>query len=442
VKPRHLSYEQAIAHLDSCGPGIKPDLSRMKALVDLLDDPQANYPVVHVAGTNGKSTTARMTAAILAAHGLKAGVYVSPHLQSVRERFELKGLIDGAVVSSLITPDHFAEVTSYLLPFVETVESQLRSSLTYHELLTCIAFEWMTEAAVAVGVVETGLGGTWDASNVVTGQVAVMTPIDVDHAEFLGDTPEANAAEKAGIIKQGAAVVSAAQAPGVSEVLRVAALKSGAELAFMGDGFDLTSDDPAVGGRLVDVKGLFSSYQDVFLPLYGKHQSANLALAIAASESLLQHELDIEAVRVSVADMVAPARMEVVSREPLVLIDGAHNPHGGKALAEAMSTTFGARRVTAVVSMMKDKDAQGFLMHLATLADRIVLTRMAGDRAADPKELSLLPALRGIEVEVIEDLSVAIDSAIAASLDDDAVLITGSLAFAGQARDRLVGTIK
>lgn len=453
------SYAQAREGLEARGFGIKPGLERMKDLVELLDNPQLTYPTIHIAGTNGKTSIARMTGAILGAHGLKTGVYTSPHLQSIRERFALYGIAEPApdqdeqgeyesreleekatpsLAGDMISQREFGALLEYLSPFVGLVEANRGESVTYFELTTLAAFEWMSEKTVAVGVFEAGLGGRWDATNLIESSVAVLGEIGVDHSQFLGDTPLANAEEKAGIIKKGAHVISAQQSEEVAALIKARAAAQQAKLAVLGEDFSITSDAPAVGGRFLSIETQLGLYEDLILPLYGAHQSRNLALAIAAAEAFLDEPLDEDSLRAAIATLVIPGRLEIVSRRPLVILDGAHNLSGAAALASAVTEAFGDKPVSMVVSIFEDKDAAGVLKHLAPLAERIIFTRSTSPRAADPKELA---NLRSPQAEVIEPLSQAIDAATEGSSSEGIVLVTGSLFAVGEARDYLIDPI-
>jgi len=455
-------YTESVKGLEARGFGIKPGLERMRDLVELLDNPQLTYPTIHIAGTNGKTSTAKMVGRILGAHGLKTGVYTSPHLQSIRERFVMLGIADAApehddpqgayepeapdekaagatLAGDMISKGEFAALVEYLSPFVEMVEGKRGESVTYFELTTLAAFEWMSEKAVAAGVFEAGLGGTWDATNLIESSVAVLGSIGVDHAQFLGNTPVANAEEKSGIIKKGSHVVSAQQDANVAEVIKARAAAQGAKLVTLGEDFLVSSDAPAVGGRLVTIETGLGVYDDLILPLYGAHQSRNLALAIAAAEAFRDEPLDEDSLRAAVASLNIPGRLEVVGRHPLVVLDGAHNPSGAAALGPAIKEAFGDKPLTLVVSIFEDKDAAGIMKDLAPLAYRMIFTRSASPRAADPRELA---NMSGPDDEVIEPMPAAIEAAISGSPKDGIVLVTGSLFAVGEARDHLVGPIR
>lgn len=438
-------YEEAVAGLEARGFGIKPGLERMEQLVRLLDNPQLSYPTIHIAGTNGKTSTALLLGAILAAHGLKSGVYTSPHLETIRERFLLYGIEEGKIVSNMISEHEFASTLGYLGPFLEMIEGKEGreagtsdpSLVTYFELTTLVAFEWMAEKAAAVGIFEAGMGGRWDATNVIDAQVAVLCSIGVDHADYLGTSPVENADEKVGIIKMGSSVVSGTQSGEVVDVIQRAAAAADAKMIALGKEFRIEADEPAVGGRAVSVTTPYGSYSDLFLPLHGSHQTENLAVAIAAAESLRAEALDEAALKSALDTIRIPGRLEIVGRKPLLMLDGAHNPSAAKALAVSLGETFPTLSITLVASIFSDKDAEGILHHLAPMAERLILTRSSSPRAADPRALARMVPEGSAEGQVIEPLGKALDEAITLTPKEDMVLVTGSLYGVGQARAHL-----
>lgn len=432
-----LSFRQARARLEARGYGITPGLGRIEALMDMLDHPQLNYPTVHLAGTNGKSSTGRILASLLAAHGLKIGLFTSPHLRSITERYSLVGW-DGGLLYDEMSEEDFARTMSYLLPFVELIENDRDESLTYFELGTAIAFEWMSEKSVATGIVEAGMGGRWDATNLVASSVAILTPIEVDHAEFLGSTRDANASEKVEIIKPGATVVSARQHPDVAVQIAAKASAVGATVVALGEDLSLEANGTAVGGRLLEVRTPRTRYEELFVPLHGAYQGSNAVLAVAAAEVLLNRALDPEVVQAALASVRSPGRLEVLSRRPLVVVDGAHNPSAAAALTATLPHDFAYDRLTLVVTIFKDKDIRGVLAPLAPLASRIILTSSDSARAAEPARLRQALPPGAPEPELVDRLEDAVDLAMASSLDDEMVLVTGSLYGAGQARRHLL----
>jgi len=435
-----LTPKEAHAFLDARGFGITPGLARIEALTRLLSEPQLNFLTIHLAGTNGKTSTARTLTSILAGHGLSTGLYTSPHLHDVRERFVLAGWDEGPVWET-IDEQEFADTLTYLLPFIQMVEDELGEPMTYFEITTAMAFEWMSERSVAAGVIETGLGGRWDATNLVRSSVSVLTPVDVDHAAYLGSTPAANGSEKVDIIKVGSTVVSAGQAPEVMQLLTARATKVGARPLVLGTDFHIASNETAVGGRAVTVKTPNATYEDLFLPLHGAHQGVNLALAVAAAEAFLGRELDYELLQASLLTVTSPGRLEVVGRKPLVVLDGAHNPHAALALSNTLSSDFLYKNLTIVLAIFEDKDVKGVLDRLVPAADRVILTRGDNPRFASPETLrDLAPVVPGQDApELVPAMEDAIDRARTISDEEDMILITGSLHAGGDARKYLLG---
>lgn len=437
VRGVKLTFKQAAALLNKRGFGITPGLGRIEALMEMLDHPELNYPTVHISGTNAKTSTGRILAALLASHGLKVGLYTSPHLSSITERFALVGW-DEELVFDEMPEEDLAFTLAYLLPFVELVENDRDESLTYFELTTAIAFEWMSDKSVGAGVVESGMGGRWDATNLVDSSVAILTPIDVDHVEFLGDSAAANAAEKVEIIKPGAAVVTARQHPEVAEQIVAKAAAVGARVIGLGDQLHLDVNDTAVGGRLLSVRTPKAAYEELFVPLHGAHQGANVAMAIAAAEALLNQQLDHDLLRASLLSVTSPGRLEVLGRHPLVVVDGAHNPSAAAALVATLPHDFAYERLTVVATVFEDKDIEGVLTPLASVAGRIILTRSDSRRAATPDRLRQALPASAVEPEIVDSLEEAVDLAVSSSLDDEMVLVAGSLFGAGQARQHLL----
>ena len=414
-----------------------PDLDRITDLLDLLGSPQRSYPSIHVTGTNGKTTTARMIDALLREFGVRTGRYTSPHLESVTERIALDGLP--------LSPDRFAAAYDDVAAFADLVDTRHDDPVTFFELLTAMAFAAFADAPVEVAVVEVGLGGRWDATNVVQAPVAVITPIGLDHVGILGDTVEAIAAEKAGIIHPGAVVVQAPQPPGAAQVLTRRVEEVGASIVQVGSDFGVRSRAVAVGGQLLQLEGLGGSYDDVFLPLYGPHQAGNAVCALAAVEAFFgaggeRGRLDIDVVRAAFASVTSPGRMEIVRRSPTVILDGAHNPAGAAALAVALDEAFSFQRLVAVVAVLSDKDAAGLLGALDPVVDSVVVTTNSSPRALGVDELAAIAveALGESRVEVSPRLDDAIEAAVTAAEEDGTVsggvLVTGSIVTVGEAR--------
>jgi dihydrofolate synthase/folylpolyglutamate synthase len=413
-----------------------PDLDRITDLLDLLGSPQRSYPSIHITGTNGKTTTARMIDALLREFGVRTGRYTSPHLESVTERIALDG--------HPLDPIRFAAAFDDVAPFAHMVDERHPNPLTFFELLTAMAFSAFADAPVEVAVVEVGLGGRWDATNVVQAPVAVVTPIGLDHVGILGETVEAIAGEKAGIIHPGAVVVQAPQPPGAAAVLAARAEEVGASIVRVGADFGVRSRTVAVGGQLLELEGLGGTYQEIFLPLYGAHQAGNAACALAAVEAFFgageRGRLDIDVVRSAFESVTSPGRLEVVRRSPTVILDGAHNPAGAAALAVAVDEAFTFTRLVAVVAVLDDKDAAGLFDALQPVVDSVVVTTNASPRALGVDELAsvAVEVFGDSRVEVVPRLDDAIEAAVTAAEEDGnvggGVLVTGSIVTVGEAR--------
>lgn len=420
---------------------IEPSLVRIAALVDLLGSPQRCYPVLHIAGTNGKTSVARMLDALLSGMGLRVGRYTSPHLQQVTERIS----VDGTPIS----PERFVEAYHDIEPYVALVDAGSPVPMSMFEVLTGMAFATFADTPVEAAVVEVGLGGSWDATNVADAMVAAITPVAVDHVNYLGSDIEGIAAEKAGIIKPGSVAVLAQQPPEVARVLAARSVGVDATVAREGMEFGVLQRDVAVGGQQLKLQGLGGVYDQIFLPLQGAHQSRNAALALAAAEVFFgagaNSSLDVDAVRDAFASVTGPGRLERVRTAPSVFIDAAHNPHGAHALAAALREDFSFRRLVAVVGVMRDKDARGILAELEPVIDEVVVTVSSSARAMDINDLA--EAARDVfgeaRLRVQRRLPDAIEAAIASAAegatDPDrisgaGVVITGSVAMVGEVR--------
>lgn len=412
----------------------QPRLEPTRRVVELLGDVHRAYPVIHIAGTNGKTSTTRMIESILREYGLKTGVFTSPHLISENERI----LLEGVPVRDDVLVTNWLDIK----PYVEMVDKELIAKneprLTYFEVLTILAYAIFADAPVDVAVVEAGLGGEWDSTNVADGIVAVFTPVSLDHMDRLGSTLDAIARTKSGIIKPAAMVVSAAQKPEVSEVLVEAAGLTESSLTELGKQTALLSTAMAVGGQVISVQGIAGRYDDLFLNLYGDHQAENAALAIIAVESFLgggSQALDPELLAAAFATVTSPGRLQVVATEPTVLVDAAHNPQGAASLASAVSKYFDFDDVTLVLAVLADKDAAGIVSALAGLATRIVLTTAPSERALDVVTLAtLVPTGEGAPSVVVEaDPVIALEMArtFAAATPTGAVVVTGSITLVG-----------
>jgi dihydrofolate synthase/folylpolyglutamate synthase len=418
-----------------------PDLDRITDLLNLLGDPQLAYPSIHLTGTNGKTSTARMIDDLLRELGLRTGRYTSPHLESVTERIALDG--------QPLTDERFAEVYDEVAPYAELVDARHPDSVTFFELLTAMAFAAFADSPVDVAVVEVGLGGRWDATNLIHAPVAVVTTIGLDHVGILGNTVTEIATEKAGLIHAGATVVSAPQSEDADAVLSARAAEVGASIVREGVDFGVQSRTVAIGGQLLTIRGLAGTYDDIFVPLHGQHQASNAACAIAAVESFLgngREELDPDAVRAAFAAVSSPGRLEVVRRSPTVLLDGAHNAAGAAALAAALDDAFSFDTLVAVVAVLADKDAAGLLAELEPVVNSLVVTTNGSPRAmaADALAEVAVEVFGEDRVEVAVRLDDAIDAAVAAAeseaqIGGAGVVVTGSIVTVGEARHLLRG---
>ncbi|NUP50088.1 MAG: bifunctional folylpolyglutamate synthase/dihydrofolate synthase [Catenulispora sp.] len=423
-----------------------PTLARVRALTELLGDPQRAYPVIHLTGTNGKTSTARMIETLLRELNLRTGRFTSPHLESMNERITL----DGAPISIR----RFVEVYEDLRPYLDIVDASQEFPLSFFEVITAMGFAAFADAPVDVAVVEVGLGGTWDCTNVADGQVAVITPIDVDHAHILGDSAALIAAEKAGIIKPDALVVMAQQPVEAAEVILRRAAEVNATVAREGLEYGVLDRQQAVGGQLLTLRGLAGAeYSDVFLPLYGAHMAANAATALAAVEAFLGAgrggaALDPDVVREAFAKVTSPGRLEVVRRGPTVIIDATHNPAGARATAQALADDFTFDHLVGVLGVMRDKDVTGILETLEPVLNEVVITQNASERAMPAAQLAELAAeVFGAErVHQARRLDDALDLALglaeaavpAGTSGGAGVIVTGSVVTAGEARTLLV----
>jgi dihydrofolate synthase/folylpolyglutamate synthase len=438
---------------------IDPTIDRVRDLVDLLGSPQRAYPVIHVAGTNGKTSTARMIETLLRERGLRTGLMTSPHLRTMRERI----VIDGQPIGE----EQFVESYEEIAPYVDMIEEKHGVKLSFFEVLTAMGFAAFADAPVDVAVVEVGMGGTWDATNVADGAVAVVTPIGLDHTGHLGETIEEIAGEKAGIIKDGAIAVIGRQPLAAAEVLLRRASETGATVAREGIEFGVINREIGVGGQLVTLQGLHGTYDEIFVPLFGEHQVSNAACALAAVEAFAggaptAGEPDLDAVtrgavpeayeggdggldprlvRSGFAQVSSPGRLEVVRTGPTVLLDATHNPAGMTATVETLTDAFGFTRLVALFAAAADKDIAGMLELLEPMVEELVVTRNSSPRSMPPEELAeLAEGIFGMDrVHVADRMDDAIDQALTLAEETGeyqgaGVLITGSVVTAGDAR--------
>ena len=413
---------------------IAPTLDRISALVDILGSPQLSYPTIHVGGTNGKTTTSRMIDSLLFEMGLRTGRFTSPHLESYLERIS----INGQPIDAKALIFSFNDIS----PYLDLMDSKFENPISFFEAITALAFAAFAEHPIDVGVIEVGMGGQWDATNVVAADVSVITPIGLDHMEYLGSTISEIAATKAGIIKENGFIVLSQQTPEAAVELLRRAAEVGADVAREGLEYSIDSRAIAVGGQLISITGLRGHYDDIFLPLHGKHQASNAAAALIAVEAFFgEQDLDIDAVRAGFANVTSPGRCEVIHRDPTIILDAAHNPHGAKAIAETMQSEFTFDEVTGIVALMADKDALGILQALEPVMNLVIVTTNSSERSMNVADLSKLATqvFGADRVFAEETLEGAIDRAVKDSvrpLSDEslAILITGSVVTVGEAR--------
>jgi dihydrofolate synthase/folylpolyglutamate synthase len=410
---------------------LRPRLEPTRRAVELLGDPQRSYRVIHITGTNGKTTTTRIIERILRELGLRTGRFTSPHLVRLNERMA----IDGEPVGD----QQMAEVWADIEPILALVDAELEAAgdtkLTFFEALAVLGFAVFADAPVDVLVLEVGMGGEWDSTNVADGDVAVFTPISIDHAERLGNTVAEIAKTKSGIIKAGAIVVSSAQPAEALEVIEAKSASIAERIAVYGRDFEVLDVEPDVAGQRFSVKTLTSEYRDLFLPLHGEYQAENAALAISAVEAFFgaSNRLFDDVLRVAIADSTSPGRLQVVSRNPLTILDAAHNPGGAEVLARAMKKSFGAPETVAVVSILADKDATALLEALDETAKTFIITQSSSPRAITVDELAQLARnVFGAErVKTAESALTAMTLARREVADNGAILVTGSITLVG-----------
>jgi len=416
---------------------IAPTTERIAALVDILGSPQLTYPTIHVGGTNGKTTTSRMIDSLLFAHGLRTGRFTSPHLETYRERIAING--------EPIDPKDLIFAYNDIAAYLDLIDTKFNDPISFFEAVTALGFVAFAEHPVDVAVIEVGMGGEWDATNVVDADVSVLMPIGFDHMEYLGHTLHEIAATKAGIIKEGGFIVLAQQEPEAAKELIRKAAEVGADVVREGIEYCVASRAVAVGGQLITITGLHDTYDDIFLPLHGKHQAANAASALVAVEAFFGDQpLDIEAVRAGFAAVTSPGRCEVVHRDPTIILDAAHNPHGAKALAETLTHEFNFDEIIAVVGVFGDKDATGILQELEQIVDHVIVTQSSSTRAMSSGELEKIASTVFGHDRVFEvsNLEAAIDRAVSdatrpLSEDTIGIIVTGSVVTVGEARSYL-----
>jgi dihydrofolate synthase/folylpolyglutamate synthase len=420
---------------------IEPSLDRIRAFTQLLGEPQRGYPVIHLTGTNGKTSTSRMIDTLLRAHDLRTGRFTSPHLERINERITIDG--------EPLTDEEFVRAFNDVAPYTHLVDAAQPQPLSFFETIVGMAYAAFADAPVDVAVVEVGMGGEWDATNVADGIVAVVTPIGVDHAAYLGTTVEEISVEKAGIIKPGATAVLAEQLPGPAEVLLRRCAEVEATPVREGLEFGVLSRVPAVGGQMLTLKGRHAEYDEVFLPIYGAHQAENAATAVAAVEAFLgDQSLDADLVRDAFGRMTSPGRLEIIRRSPMILLDAAHNPHGAAATAGALDDSFAFSPLIGVIGVMSDKEYEGVLAAFEPHLAHLVVTQNSTRRALPAEKLAVIAreVFGADRVSVAPRLADAIDEATAlaeageavgTSIGSGAVLVTGSVVTVGEARAML-----
>ena len=414
---------------------IEPSLDRIAALCDALGSPQLSYPTIHIAGTNGKTTTSRMIDSLFRQLGYRTGRFTSPHLESFLERIS----INGAPIPAEGLIATYNDIALYL----DLIDSRQPHPISFFEAMTALAFVAFAEFPVDIGVIEAGMGGEWDATNVVQSQVAVITPIGLDHQEYLGNTITEIARTKSGIIKPESHVVMAAQPAEAATVLTAKVVERAAIPYREGIEFSVAKRSLAVGGQLVTINGVHGVYEDIFIPLYGSHQAGNAAVALAAVEAFAGVKIDDELVRQAFAAVDSPGRLEILYRDPTVMVDAAHNPHGAHALAETLKNEFDFESTIGIVAILGDKDVRGILTELEPVIDRVVVTQNSSDRAMPIDKLyELAVEIFGVDRTYRED---NLRSAITYSMEQvtllnqvsdgvSAVIIAGSVVTAGESR--------
>ncbi len=427
----HLELQERMGEVNP-----QPRLEPTRRVADLLGDVHRAYDVIHITGTNGKTSISRMIEAILRAYGLRTGLFTSPHILKFNERISLSGapISDEALVTNWLD----------IKPYVEMVDNELVAKgeprLTYFEVLTVLALASFADAPVDVAVVEVGMGGEWDSTNIVEADVAVFGPIAMDHQDKLGSTLEAIARTKSGIIKPSTIVVSAHQEPLVESILREAAELTESAISFVGEEIQVSHRAVAVGGQLLSIQALSGSYDDIFLSLFGTHQSENAAVAVAAVEAFLgggTQPLSEEVLTEAFASVESPGRLQRIAALPPVILDAAHNPHGALALANSLGEYFDFDDVTLVFGAFADKDAKGMLAHLAPAVTRVILTTVPSDRGRSAHDLATLASglFDPANIVVEPDPKIALESARARALaaDKGAVVVAGSITLLGAA---------
>ncbi len=415
---------------------IAPTLERIAALADVLGSPQLSYPTIHIAGTNGKTTTTRLIDSLCYQLGMRTGRFTSPHLESFLERISING--------EPISPEGMIATYNDIALYLDLIDSKMPNKLSFFESMCALAFVAFAEYPVDVGIFECGMGGEWDSTNVISAAVSVVTPIGFDHMEYLGDTLEKIATTKSGIIKENSFAVLARQEAEVAQILMHKCAQVDATPLREGVEYSVKNRALAVGGQLISISGVYGDYDDLFLPLHGAHQAANAATALAAVEVFAgETQLDETVVREAFANATSPGRCEIIMRNPTVIIDAAHNPHGAQSLRKTMKDEFDFDTIIAVIAPMGDKDVDGILEELEDVVSHVIVSRNSSHRAAPLSDLkSQAASIFGNDrVTAIESLSEALSTAIEQARlhngvhdSNAAVLVAGSVITAGEAR--------
>jgi dihydrofolate synthase / folylpolyglutamate synthase len=401
-----------------------PTLERIRKLMDISGDPQRQYPIIHLTGTNGKTSTARITSQLLAAKGLSVGTFTSPHLQHINERIAANG--------EPISDEALAEELSA----VAVLEPLTGEHLSWFDILTGVAYRWFADVPVHAAVVEVGLGGLWDSTNIADGEVAVVTNVGMDHIEFLGPNQEDIAREKSGIVKPGSTLILGETRPHLAQIFRDAGPAATWE---RGVDFACVRNQLAVGGRVLDIRTPGATYDGVFLALHGAHQGENFACGLAAAEAFFGAPIESDLVAEAAATVRAPGKVEVVAREPLMILDGVKNPEGAKAGMAAIDEEFaGVASRILVVGLLRTHDPKEMLEALDVRRARVLVACPApSPRTYPPEELAAAAADLGIQVLVADSVADAIELAREAAAKEDLILVTGSLYVVGAAREVL-----
>ena len=433
IVPPVANRAEAEAFLDArMGHGVRPGLERITGLLEYMGDPHRTYPTIHVAGTNGKTTVTRMVQQILGAHGLATGGFTSPHLDRVEERFALHG--------APIDANGFTDAVRDIAWFVTGYEQASGFPVTYFEVTAALAFSIFASAAVDVAVIEVGLGGRLDATNVVDADVSVITGVDIDHTEYLGSTIAMIAGEKVAILKPDGTVVSGPLPDEALAVLAARVEETGSRWIRLDDDFSVLDAVVGVGGWLCSVSGVYDTYDDVFLPLHGRHQVDHLATAIASSEMFLGRALDLDLLVAAAASVTSPGRLEVVGRRPIVILDGAHNRQGFLGLSATLDEEFPPVQWKLVLGLRGNREVSDLLTVLKGRVDRVYATAAADSASHDAVELAeRAAAVLGVEGSAFADPLEAVEAARVAAGPDGGVIVAGSLYLVGEVHDALAG---